>query len=178
MTAEIAAEIIAAMLPINLEIPCLNRGGCGVYAAIFAEEMQSLGYSPKVIELNIDSWFADYSTCNYKSMFSENIKNIERVMNANSAPNSTDIHIATHLCVQIDEFYFDSNSFGIKTGDNVTLGNYTFDVIGEIPIKDIDYISIQKRGSVWNEDYNPKYNAAIKEYIKDALSFLTSKQKI
>lgn len=77
------------------------------------------------------------------------------------------------------DYYFDSVRVACKAVNN-TVEMYdgdTYDIVGEVPLPDIEYISIENRGNgIWNTEYDTSDNGKVKAFVNKSLSFLTPKK--
>lgn len=170
MTSQLAETIHKNLIGINRKVPNLNRGGCGVFAVYFAEIMQSYGFNAKIIQIcEHEAGFFSYDTDYYKDHFKEKNSIVHNAVVNHKPIDGEEVAIGAHYCVQIDDFYFDSNKVSILKNNEIALA-YKYDIVGEVSVKDMEYVSIDSRGNIWNEMYNPKYNAVVKAFITHALS--------
>ncbi len=182
MTKSIAQEIMNNVKDINNLIPHINAGGCGVFACLFAEKMNELGYDAKVIELtmlhpDLFSLMFGHNPNYFKEHHQANITNIHKAEVRNLRPDTLDISMSDHYCVKIDTFFFDSTMFYETSEDTVLLdkdeiSSEEFSCLGEIPLPEMEYVSLKNRGNLWNDDYNPSNNEKMKQFIDNALNFL------
>lgn len=174
MSLTLAKEIKKHLQVFQENIPDLNNGGCGVFACYFAEKMIAVGYDAHIIELHSNTiWDLLMGGINIDSNFLErNNKNIHSAAVAHAMPDSMGVRMDRHFCVKIDDFYFDSENVCQSTSDTVICWGNQMDIIGEVPLKDFEYVSIENRGGLWNDEYNPSQNDSVKELIESSLAFL------
>lgn len=179
ITKEIAEKIEANLKELNEKIPTLNAGGCGVFASCFAEEMIKLGYQAKVFEIALAHpdiemiLFGAPDLDYYKQHFAENKANVHMVAKNHEIPNNKNIPaVGDHFCVEIDGYYFDSTSCSKLKDEIITLHDDNYKIVGEMPLNDIEYVSIEKRGNIWNTRYEAKYNSLVNKQVQKAIDFL------
>jgi hypothetical protein len=177
MTAILAESINKKIRPINKLFPDINHGGCGVFACRFAEKMISLGFDAKIIELHL---YNGWSSPMLKDRFTENNRNMHIAAAKHKSPDECNVSADSHYCVKIGAYYFDSCVFRKKSGDKLKMySNFTYSIVGEVCLPDLEYVSIESRGEgIWNDMYDSSDNEGIKSFIDEQLSLLITHKKV
>lgn len=175
MTETLAKKINSRISKINEALPDLNHGGCSVFACYFAEKMIAAGFDAKVIELSWDCWAHSSTTL---ERFKANNINMHTAKEKHISPDDLNVKGDSHYCVKIGTYYFDSEVFCQKVGNTVNMyDGDTYNIVGEVALPDIEYISIENRGDgIWNRMYDSDDNSKVKSFIDKSLSFLTPKK--
>lgn len=165
MTKTLAKKIFDQYNKVNVAVPDLNNGGCGVFACLFAEKMKLFGFEAKVIELAGDGIFCNgYEILHER--FESNNKKMHEAASKKINPDTLHVQSADHFCTQVDDFYFDSMGFYESENGRVIMGgHYEFTIVGEVDLKDMEYISLKNRGHMWNSDYSANENKKIEKII-------------
>lgn len=175
MTALMSKKINSKIKPINEQLIGINCGGCGVFACYLAERLRVAGYDPKVIELrdiNRELRSVDELKANNKNMHTAAIRHM--------SPNDCNVTADSHYCVNVNGYYFDSCVVTKATNNNTVImyDDDEYNIIGEVPLKDMEYFSIENRGTgLWNNMYDTELTPKIKAFIDKELSFLTTKKQ-
>lgn len=173
MNTDTAQKIVSSISSLN-SIPDLNAGGCGVVAYYLAEQLIKAGYKAHIMELRY--FDSDLMEMIFgpepRPTFEDNTRNIHTAAVKHAKPKDLSIMGNDHYCVRCDNFYFDSRSFCETTNPKALDLKHAAYVVGEIPLADFEYVTIENRTGMWNTDYNTKHNGEIKSIIATAFSIL------
>lgn len=151
------------LLPINRRINRLNQGGCGVFAVAFAKAMISLGYEPRIVGVTVEDYRYNYRPEDNQS----NENNIE-YMRLKVGILKRTMRTYYHYMVEVDGYYFDSESFARKNRHGLIDGfedgiETEFIEIGNTSLENLEYLS--NLSFQWNNNYDRMQNGLVKQYV-------------
>lgn len=155
------AEKITKDLPglIQSKVLDLNYGGCGVFAVLFCDHLIRLGFDAKIYALDSPVWSVGID-------HESNVDICAYVVSNGLNPVNEGVRINWHYAVRIDEFFFDSEGFGVIDSKNIFEINASeYIVLGEIPLEYLRYLSFFQGYAGWNSVYDRKQNSIVEDII-------------
>ena len=151
-------ELVALVQRLNhdivREIPKINHGGCGVFAASMYRQLEKLGYKPNIVIL----------TSGWEVKLDRKKEILNAVMN-NKRVQDEKLHTSfAHCCLEVGGLYFDGEMLGLDFLANWKeryriSGNYT-----------IEELELSLRVGSWNHTYNRrKKNPTLSKIIRKAV---------